>query len=260
MVTLGLSPNQQAQVVCTASAVLMDTRNGYVYGVAEATEKGDQLASAWTSSSAVDDTRRRTEAKAFEKLVGEMEKSWVGVVRTYAKATPVAMPGTVPGAAAARADLRPAGPRGPGCPRVARCPRGSRRERGGTAGGDAIPDAVSDSCVGKRGHSVRRVTGERGGDSGSQLRSVKSKSDRQDAEVAKECGRKKLFQNAEGVIPRGVLRPEGSRMRNVSPSRDPSGYLDMTAKRPQALLETATLGVSKLLLLFLASLASWRST
>jgi hypothetical protein len=84
VVTLGLSPNQQAQVVCTASAVLMDTRNGYIYGVAEASERGTQLASAWTSSSAVDDARRRTETGAFEKLVDELERTWAGVVHNYA--------------------------------------------------------------------------------------------------------------------------------------------------------------------------------
>jgi hypothetical protein len=88
VVTLGLSPNQQAQVVCTASAVLMDTRNGYIYGVAEATDRGTQLTSAWTSSSAVDDARKRTETGAFEKLVGELERTWAGVVRNSASPPP----------------------------------------------------------------------------------------------------------------------------------------------------------------------------
>ena len=87
VVSLGLSPNQQAKVVCTASAVLLDTRNGYLYGVAEATDRQDQLASAWTSGAAVDQSRRRAEAKAFAKLVGELEKAWTGVVATYAKAS-----------------------------------------------------------------------------------------------------------------------------------------------------------------------------
>ena len=85
VVTLGLSPSQQAKVVCTASALLMDTRNGYLYGVAEATDRQDQVASAWTSSAAVDQTRRRTESNAFAKLVSELEKTWTGVVQTYAR-------------------------------------------------------------------------------------------------------------------------------------------------------------------------------
>lgn len=81
IVTLGLSPNEVAHVICTASAVLMDTRNGYVYGVAEATERQDQLASAWTSEAAVDETRKRVETKAFQKLVGDLESTWMGIVR-----------------------------------------------------------------------------------------------------------------------------------------------------------------------------------
>lgn len=83
VVTLGLSPNQQARVLTTASAVLMDTRNGYIYGVAEATESKNQLASAWTSANAVDETRRRAESEAFDKLVGELERTWSGVINNF---------------------------------------------------------------------------------------------------------------------------------------------------------------------------------
>ena len=89
-VTLGLSPNEMAHVTCTASAVLMDTRNGYIYGVAEATDHQNQLASAWTSEAAVEQTRRRTESKAFEKLVGELQTTWTGVVANLSTAIPAA--------------------------------------------------------------------------------------------------------------------------------------------------------------------------
>ena len=90
VVTLGLSPNEVAHAICTASAVILDTRNGYVYGVAEATEKQDQLASAWTSEAAVDATRKRVEAKAFQKLVGDLESTWRGVVTNLETAPPAA--------------------------------------------------------------------------------------------------------------------------------------------------------------------------
>jgi hypothetical protein len=85
VVTLGLSPNQQARVTTTASAVLMDTRNGYVYGLAEATDSYNRLASAWTNDDAVDAARIKTETAAFDKLVDELEKTWAGVVARYAK-------------------------------------------------------------------------------------------------------------------------------------------------------------------------------
>lgn len=88
IVTLGLSPNKRARVLTTASAVLMDTRNGYIYGVAEATDQRNELASAWSSDRKVDETRLKTEAAAFEKLVGELEKMWGGVIREHAGAYP----------------------------------------------------------------------------------------------------------------------------------------------------------------------------
>ncbi|HSH96554.1 MAG TPA: hypothetical protein VK968_20565, partial [Roseimicrobium sp.] len=37
IVSLGLSPNKAAKVTTTASALLIDTRSGYIYGLAEAT-------------------------------------------------------------------------------------------------------------------------------------------------------------------------------------------------------------------------------
>lgn len=83
-ITLGLSPTQNASVICTASAVLLDTHNGYVYGVAEATDRSSQIASAWITDAAVDAARRRTESAAFAKLVEELKKTWGGVVRSYA--------------------------------------------------------------------------------------------------------------------------------------------------------------------------------
>lgn len=83
LITLGISPNQKATIVSTASAVLMDTRNGYIYGVSEATTRSSKLMGAWGSGDAIDEARRGTEAEAFGKLVGEVEKMWGGVVRQF---------------------------------------------------------------------------------------------------------------------------------------------------------------------------------
>ncbi|MGC4030511.1 MAG: hypothetical protein QM754_02015 [Tepidisphaeraceae bacterium] len=85
--TLGLSPNMRAYVTTTASAMLVDTRTGYIYGGAEATAKSDQLANGWTSDDAVDDTRLRTEKESFGKLLGELEKTWAGVLKQYTPST-----------------------------------------------------------------------------------------------------------------------------------------------------------------------------
>ena len=86
VVTLGLSPNRQARVVTTVSAALLDTRNGYVYGTAEATARQSKITNAWQSEESVDEARRATEAEAFDKLVGELEGMWNGVVSRYAAA------------------------------------------------------------------------------------------------------------------------------------------------------------------------------
>jgi hypothetical protein len=83
VVTLGLSPTQATKVVTTASAVLMDTRNGYVYGIAEASHKKSGLATAWNAESAIDGDRQSTEREAFDKLVGQIETMWAGVVTEF---------------------------------------------------------------------------------------------------------------------------------------------------------------------------------
>lgn len=84
VITLGLSPTKTINVTTTASAVLMDTRNGYLYGLAEGTASRNKLTNAWMSSDAMDDARQKNEQEAFEKLVGELEKTWTGVVNQYA--------------------------------------------------------------------------------------------------------------------------------------------------------------------------------
>jgi len=91
VVTLGLAPTKNVRVVSTASAALLDTRSGYVYGVAEATARDKAGTNAWQSDETADKTRRETEEQAFEKLVGELEQTWRGVVTRYA-ASPTTMP------------------------------------------------------------------------------------------------------------------------------------------------------------------------
>jgi len=81
VITLGLAPTQATQVTTTASAVLFDTRNGYVYGLAEATASRKGLATAWNTKDAIDADRLKTEAEAFDKLVGNLETMWKGVVK-----------------------------------------------------------------------------------------------------------------------------------------------------------------------------------
>lgn len=90
VISFGLSPHKDVRVTTTASAILVDVRTGYVYGACEATARQTQLASAWTSSDAVDRSRRNTEREAFEHMLGEFEKVWNNVTPSLHSAS--AMP------------------------------------------------------------------------------------------------------------------------------------------------------------------------
>ncbi|MEX0654406.1 MAG: hypothetical protein WD534_16475 [Phycisphaeraceae bacterium] len=83
VLTLGFLPNKKAEVATTASALLLDTRNGYVYGLTEASARTTQRANTWTRRAAVDQSRQRTEAEAFEKLVDAFADTWQGVLSQY---------------------------------------------------------------------------------------------------------------------------------------------------------------------------------
>jgi len=84
IISVGFLPNKKAKVTSTASAAIFDVRTGFLYGVAEATAVEQQRATMWSSASAIDRARRRAEADAFGKLVGEIGRLWNGVVDTHA--------------------------------------------------------------------------------------------------------------------------------------------------------------------------------
>ena len=84
VVTLGIGPTKRMRIMCTASAALMDTRSGYVYGLAEATKEHEELQNAWKTDDEIDRTRRDVEGKAFAALVGDVQKTWDDVVKEYA--------------------------------------------------------------------------------------------------------------------------------------------------------------------------------
>jgi len=83
VISLGLVPNKNAKVACTASAVLMDVRNGYIYAIVEASADDHQLANAWTSQDAIDQVRKRVEREALEKLITTFKEEWRDVLREY---------------------------------------------------------------------------------------------------------------------------------------------------------------------------------
>ncbi len=88
LLTAGVSPTKYLNVSSTVSAVLVDTRNGYIYGVAEATHKKGTLANCWGETAAADAVRAEVESVAFEKLVPEIETTWKRVLTKYSEEKP----------------------------------------------------------------------------------------------------------------------------------------------------------------------------
>ena len=83
VISLGLLPTRKANIAATASAVMLDVRTGFIYGLAEATAIEEQRANVWSTADAIDSARKKAESVAFEKLVGEIAKFWDDVVRTH---------------------------------------------------------------------------------------------------------------------------------------------------------------------------------
>jgi len=84
VISLGIAPDRDAHVSATASALLIDVRTGFVYGLADATARKDGLANFWSSDEQLDAKRLEAEQQAFDDLVKQLGKTWRGIARTYA--------------------------------------------------------------------------------------------------------------------------------------------------------------------------------
>jgi hypothetical protein len=85
VITLGLSPTRRVFVHVTASALLVDTRTGFIYAALEANERRKTLTNAWESRQSADRARQDAEQAAFKGLVGEFEKNWPAIIKRARK-------------------------------------------------------------------------------------------------------------------------------------------------------------------------------
>jgi hypothetical protein len=85
VITLGLSPTRKISAVTTASAILLDTRTGYVYSAYEATEKEKTVGTSWGSRDSADQARRESEQRAFKRLIDDVVGSWPQVLERHDK-------------------------------------------------------------------------------------------------------------------------------------------------------------------------------
>src|SRR5262249_12833056 len=66
VVTLGLSPTRRVFVHVAATALLIDTRTGFIYAALEANEKRQVITNAWETGETADRARRDAEKTAFK--------------------------------------------------------------------------------------------------------------------------------------------------------------------------------------------------
>jgi hypothetical protein len=85
VITLGLSPTRKISVTSTVSALLIDTRTGYIYSAYEVTTKAGTLATSWGSRDAADQSRQQSEREAFSKLIGEFVSVWPKLLDKHKK-------------------------------------------------------------------------------------------------------------------------------------------------------------------------------
>jgi hypothetical protein len=83
VISLGLSPTRKISAVTTCSALLLDTRTGYIYSAYEVTERAETFSTSWGSSDSADEARRKNEREAFKKLIDEVTTSWTRVLERH---------------------------------------------------------------------------------------------------------------------------------------------------------------------------------
>jgi len=83
VITLGLSPTRKITAVTTVSALLIDTRTGFIYSAYESTEKQEKLSTSWGSRESADKARQQTESRAFGKLMDDVVASWPQLLSRY---------------------------------------------------------------------------------------------------------------------------------------------------------------------------------
>jgi hypothetical protein len=83
VISLGLSPTRVISAVTTVSALLLDTRTGFIYAAYENTEREAKRSTSWGSQETADQARRQTEGRAFAAMVDEVVNSWPRLVARY---------------------------------------------------------------------------------------------------------------------------------------------------------------------------------
>jgi len=84
LAVLGFAPNQEAIATVTASAAFIDTRTGFVYGIAEGSASKSKLGTVHNSDDAAGDALREGTREAIRRLQPEVEMAWKTIVTRFA--------------------------------------------------------------------------------------------------------------------------------------------------------------------------------
>lgn len=76
-------PHDLAYITSAASALFIDVRTGFIYGVAESTAKASGLTNLWSSRSTIDNKRVEAEQQAFDGLMRQAAGTWKGIAAQY---------------------------------------------------------------------------------------------------------------------------------------------------------------------------------
>ena len=83
LISLGFFPNKKAKVSSTCALAFIDTRTGFIYGVAEFTANEEQRSDLWNKEEAIEKARAKAERAAFTAALGEAEKLWTSITARY---------------------------------------------------------------------------------------------------------------------------------------------------------------------------------
>ena len=82
--SLGTAPTIQVNVTSTVSAILVDSRTGYLYAMIEASGKSYHFAGGLNEDDAKKTATRRADRRALERMVKDFEGAWAEVLRQHA--------------------------------------------------------------------------------------------------------------------------------------------------------------------------------
>ena len=85
LLSLGILTNTKYKITSSASAILLDTKTGFVYGAIEESSTRSGVAVPVVNPGSMDAARRQSEREAFDKLLVSFEPFWNRIYKRFNK-------------------------------------------------------------------------------------------------------------------------------------------------------------------------------